>query len=119
MKKTWMAVVMAGALLAPGASQAASNIAGAGFSNCAEFKAGLADPQNYQVIVSWVLGFYSGMNASNDAEGKPQRDLSGLTGEESANALTGEIAKACESDPDGPVVTHIFPLYETLPEYTP
>ena len=112
-----IAWVLAAGLLLPGVSQAGSNIAGAGFSTCKEFKEGLSDPTTYNLVVSWILGFYSGMNANNDAEGKPQRDLAGLGGEENANALTGEIAKACESDPDAPLVTHVYPLYETLPEY--
>lgn len=117
MKKRIMATVMAAGLLLPGATLAGSNIAGAGFATCREYSEGLADPATYDLVVSWILGFYSGMNANNDAEGKPQRDLSGLGGEENSNALTAEIAKACEADPDAPLVTHVYPLYETLPEY--
>lgn len=117
MRDRLLASVVAAALLLPGTSLAGSNIAGAGFATCREYSEGLADPTTYNLVVSWILGFYSGMNANNDAEGRPQRDLAGLGGEENANALTAEIARACEADPDAPLVTHVYPLYETLPEY--
>lgn len=117
MKNRIIGSALAVGLLLPGTALAGSNIAGAGFSTCREYSEGLSDPTTYNLVVSWILGFYSGMNANNDAEGKPQRDLSGLVGEENSNALTAEIAKACEADPDAPLVTHVYPLYETLPDY--
>ena len=118
MKKLAMAAALAASIVVPGQAFAGSNIAGAGFTMCGDFEKNVSDQQTREMIVSWMLGFFSGMNANNDAEGKPQRDLAELGTEEKAGALIDEVVKACEGNADSPLVSQVYPLYETLTEYT-
>nr|WP_316654461.1 hypothetical protein [uncultured Gellertiella sp.] len=117
MKKLMLAATLMAGLAVPGYAMAGSNIAGAGFTMCHDFKDAVADGPTHTVVVSWILGFFSGMNAVNDATDKPQHDLSELGTDEKANAIIDEVIAKCADEPDSAVVNHIYPIYETLPPY--
>lgn len=121
MKAALGLMVLAGAL-APEASRAegdSSNIAGTGFKLCNEMQAIKDDNEAAARLVSWVQGYLSGMNTANDLQGKTQRELGSLATDDGVNAVVAKIDEACAAEPDSPLVKHIYPLYDTFPEYEP
>lgn len=117
MKKILKIVAVAAMLAVPGAASAGSNMAGFGYTMCRDFAANVDDQATRDLAISWFLGFFSGMNAVNDATDATQKDLTALGTDEKAGEILDMLAEKCQSDPDMPLVVHVHPIYETLPDY--
>lgn len=89
---------------------APANIIGYGVATCSDVVSDLRSPGLRQHMFDWAGGFFSGANMVLVSEHRVFRDLSGISSE----AVIGQIASFCASNPDRPLVQALEEMFVGL-----